>query len=76
MPVASTNNISRISMTGHMAGHGIRYKHDLGFSESGTWKTLNIEYHWTSIYLRNKRELLLVLFEMRTTSRKERFQIK
>ena len=43
MPVASTNSISRISMTGHMAGHGIRYKHDLGFSESGTWKTLNIE---------------------------------
>ena len=34
--VPSTNNISRISMTGHMAGNAIRNKHDLGFSESGT----------------------------------------
>ena len=27
--VPSTNNISRVSMTGHMAGHAIRNDHDL-----------------------------------------------
>ena len=43
--VPSTNNISRISMTGHVAGHDIRNKHNLGFSESGTGGNLNIEYY-------------------------------
>ena len=37
--VPSTNNISRMSMSGHMAGHAIRNKHDLGFSDLGTGET-------------------------------------
>ena len=65
--VPPTNNISGISMigqlTGHMVGHAIRNKHDLGFSESSTGEN-------------PKYQISLKLFEIRTTSRKKRFQIK
>ena len=49
-------------MTGHMAGHAIHNKHDLGFSESGKGENLKYRISLNLLeYPRNKRELLLLV---------------